>query len=218
MVGRATGVPRPARPARQTGYVRKRTRLAGGADSTSVVVVAPWVLLAAYAGLLYGLLPFGPAIGTAVQASAVGRWVLGPGAAWLAAGAIAVLLLRLRRRGVDARRYAFVAAFGAGTALGLVWLRAVRLERVHLPEYAIASVLAWRALRPTVGDRGAAYVGAALLAAAIGWGDELVQGVTPGRVYDLRDVAANAVGAVLGALALAVWRAPGTDAPIGGSS
>ena len=39
---------------------------------------------------------------------------------------------------------------------------------------------------------------AALIGTAIGWGDELVQAILPNRVYDLRDVAMNAAGAVLG--------------------
>ena len=35
----------------------------------------------------------------------------------------------------------------------------------------------------------------------------IVQAMTPGRYYDLRDVAANTAGAVLGTLVIAVWRA-----------
>jgi VanZ family protein len=52
----------------------------------------------------------------------------------------------------------------------------------------------------------AGYAAAAALAAAIGYVDELIQWILPGRVYDLRDVAMNALGAVLGALVLAALR------------
>jgi hypothetical protein len=171
-----------------------------------------WLGLGAYTALLYGLLPFGPAIGRAVQSTAAGRFALGRGAAWIVAlGAIAVVM-RLRRRQAPARAWLLAALVGCGYALALGWLRAVRLERVHLPEYGIAAWLAWRALVPSLGDRWPVYGAAWLLAAAIGWGDELVQSVTPGRYYDVRDIGANALGAGLGALALAVWRA-GDAAP-----
>ena len=89
----------------------------------------------------------------------------------------------------------------------------MRLERVHVPEYGIAAWLAWRALVPRNGDRVGTYVAAVAIAAAIGWGDELVQSVVPGRYYDLRDVAANALGASLGVLVIFVWRSGEPERP-----
>jgi hypothetical protein len=172
--------------------------------------VRRWLALCAYAALLYGLLPYGPAIGRTVQASEAGRWLLGHGAVWLVLAGVVVTGLRLHRRGAPATAWALAGAAVLGYALALLWLRAIRLERVHLPEYGFAAGLAWWALVPRMGDRGAAYVVAAIVAALVGWGDELVQAITPGRVYDLRDVAANALGATLGALVIAVWRARGS--------
>jgi hypothetical protein len=153
-----------------------------------------WLALCAYAALLYGLLPYGPAIGRAVQASTAGSWLIGRGAVWLVLAGVVATAIHLRRPAV------------LGYALALLWLRAIRLERVHLPEYGIAAALAWWALVPRLGDRWPAYVVAAIIAALVGWGDELVQAVTPGRFYDLRDVAANALGASLGAIVIAAWR------------
>ena len=43
-------------------------------------------------------------------------------------------------------------------------------------------------------------------AAGVGFLDELVQLVTPGRVFDWWDVAPNAAAALLGGLACAWWR------------
>ena len=166
-----------------------------------------WVPLGAYVALLYGLVPYGPALGRAAQGSATGRYVLGRGAIVLVVGGALAIVARLRSRRAPGDTYVLAAAAVLGYALALGWLRAIRLERVHLPEYGIASLLAWWALVPSLGDRGRTYVVAAVLAAAIGWGDELVQSITPGRVYDLRDVAANAIGAVLGATVVATWRA-----------
>jgi hypothetical protein len=45
------------------------------------------------------------------------------------------------------------------------------------------------------------YVGAILFAAAAGWLDELLQGLLPDRVYDLRDVGINAVAALMAIVA-----------------
>jgi hypothetical protein len=168
--------------------------------------VRRWLALGAYAALLYGLLPYGPAIGRAVQASAIGSWMLGRGIVCVVLAGGIVTALHLRRRGTPPTAWVLGAAAVLGYALALLWLRAIRLERVHLPEYGIAAALAWWALVPSMGDRASAYVAAAAVAALVGWGDELVQAVTPGRVYDLRDVAANAVGATLGALVIAAWR------------
>ena len=170
-----------------------------------------WLALGAYAALLYGLLPYGPAIARTVQGTALGRFGLGSGAGWAVGAGVVAAAMRLRGRAAPGAAYVLAAVTVLGYAMALVWLRAIRLERVHLPEYGIAAWLAWRALVVPLGDRWTTFVAAAVLAALIGWGDELVQGVTPGRVYDLRDVAANAVGAGLGALVLAVWRS-GRDA------
>ena len=165
-----------------------------------------WLALVAYTALLYGLLPYGPALGRAVQATDVGRASLGWGAIVVLVLGVAAIALRLRRRRAPRWAWNLAAATFVGYAVALFCLRAIRLERVHLPEYGIATWFAWRALVPSLGDRGATYVAAAVLAALIGWGDELVQAITPGRFYDLRDVLANAAGATLGAFVLTLWR------------
>lgn len=177
----------------------------GGAKGAALA--RRWLVLAAYVALLYGMLPFGPRIGLAVLRTRAGAWFLGPALPVLAMLGAAGLMVFLWRRDAPAWAYAALAATGVGYAIAFSWLRASHLERTHLPEYGLASLLAWRALVPIMPGSFAAYSAAAVLGAAIGYGDELLQGIVPGRHYDLRDVAMNAVGAVLGMVVLAAARA-----------
>jgi len=77
-------------------------------------------------------------------------------------------------------------------------------ERVHFLQYAVMALLARNAVG--VGRTGRAGMTqalgwAALLSSALGVADEVMQGILPSRVFDMRDVAMN-VGAVVVALAL----------------
>jgi hypothetical protein len=160
----------------------------------------------AYVALIYAFLPLGPRVGLAVLRSAPGGWLLGPGLTILALGGAAGAVLVLRRRRAPAWAYAFLAIAGLGYVLAFSWLRAQRLERTHLPEYGLAAWLAWRAVGPLLPGTAPGYAAAAALGSAIGYGEELIQRGLPGRYYDLRDVAMNALGAVLGVLVLAALR------------
>jgi hypothetical protein len=178
-----------------------------GSGSTGAALARRWLVLAAYVAVLYGTLPFGPRVGLAVLRTRAGGWLLGPGLPVLALFGAASLMVFLRRRDAPPWAYAALVAAGGAYALAFSWLRAAHLERTHLPEYGLASLLAWRALVPLFPGGVTAYAAAAVVGAAIGYGDELLQSVVPGRHYDLRDVAMNAVGAVLGMVVLAAARA-----------
>ncbi len=70
-------------------------------------------------------------------------------------------------------------------------------ERVHLLEYAGLGYLIACALEPRL--RNILLYNRALgLVFLIGFGDELIQGMLPSRVFDLRDVLFNAVGGIAG--------------------
>jgi len=166
-----------------------------------------WAALGAYVAAIYASLPFAPRLGLRFLRTAPGGWFLGPGLALVVVAGAVALVLALRRRHAPARAYAALAVAAAGYALALSWLSAQHLERTHLPEYGIAAWLAWRAVAPLVPGPLAGYAAGAALAAAIGYGDELLQSVVPGRYYDIRDVGMNALGSVLAVIVIAAARA-----------
>jgi len=169
-------------------------------------VARRWALLAAYTAGIYATLPFGGGLGRAVLRSPIGAWAFGPGLVLVAAALVVALLVRLRRHRAGVRAYVLLAATAGGWGGALVWLRTMRLERIHVPEYGLAAWLAWRALDLRGSGGTASYVAAAAVAAVIGWGEEVIQHFVPGRVYDPRDVLANALGGVLGVLLVAALR------------
>ena len=92
----------------------------------------------------------------------------------------------------------------------------VNFERVpfqdkgaHFVEYGILAALVAHALRGTAPQRQMLWVVTVSIAAATIWGviDEIHQAYVPGRVSDARDLLADALGASLGALLWAMYRA-----------
>jgi hypothetical protein len=99
--------------------------------------------------------------------------------------------VRLSDRVAYAALVLLAAAVGA-MVLGL----SIPEERVHFVEYGAVALLARFALACHL-PPSRQYVGAWILASIAGWLDEAIQGQLPDRVYDLRDVAVNAVAALL---------------------
>jgi hypothetical protein len=166
-----------------------------------------WAVFGLYVAAIYASLPFGPRVGLALLRMSSGGWLLGSGLPLLAFVGVGALFVRLIHRRAPWWAYAVLGGAGVGYTLAFSWLRAQRLERTHLPEYGVVAWLAWRAIEPVLPGRFATYVAAAMLTAVIGYGDELLQRVVPGRYYDLRDVAMNALGGLLALLVLVAGRA-----------
>jgi VanZ family protein len=88
-------------------------------------------------------------------------------------------------------------------------------KTAHVGEYAVLGFLLARALRntrPALG-RAALVAGAALLGALYGATDEFHQSTVPERTASLGDLAADGIGALLGAVAFAALPAIGSPAP-----
>lgn len=75
-------------------------------------------------------------------------------------------------------------------------------EALHFVEYGLLGLLALRALSHHLRD-GLVYVCAFLLCLLVGTVDEILQWLTPGRVWDIRDVLHNGVAAALAQLVVA---------------
>lgn len=83
------------------------------------------------------------------------------------------------------------------------------LERTHLFEYGLLAVLLYEALVERRRNKATVRwpaLGAVVVAAALGWLDEAVQRLVATRVYDLRDVAVDAVAAAIAVAIVAVVR------------
>ena len=81
---------------------------------------------------------------------------------------------------------------------------------VHFMEYGMLAILLAHALRGTAPSRQLLWVFAISIACTTLWGliDEIHQAFVPGRVADVRDLMADALGAFLGATLYALFRLP----------
>jgi len=104
----------------------------------------------------------------------------------------------------SARTLLLLAAAGGGAVYALATFRRVE-EVVHFLEYAIMAILIFRAFSASR-DPGKAFLFSLALVIALGWLDEAIQYVTPGRYYDIRDVFFNGLGGGAGLVFLYVYR------------
>ncbi len=113
------------------------------------------------------------------------------------------IVARLRRsRNRDARGHVWLLAVAAAYA-GLIWnLSGQAAEVLHLLEYGLLGLLAFRALAHRMRDYGI-YLAATLIGAIVGALDEALQWATPNRYWELRDIAINAVASGLVQVAIA---------------
>lgn len=81
----------------------------------------------------------------------------------------------------------------------------VTIEKIHLLEYGVLSFLVYWAIKP---KREGILIYCVILGIVfiIGWADELIQRVTPGRVYEFKDVLLNWESGILGTLLVLILR------------
>ena len=172
---------------------------------------ASWLGVGLWSLLLFALVPIARALEDLVEGT-VGR------AAFLyvvlaAFGLGAALVLRRLRdaRGVSPIRWLVVGLLTAFYGRMIWQLRESPVEALHFVLFGVLGLLALRALGHRVRD-ASAYVGAALIGAGVGIVDEGIQWATPERVWDLRDIGFNFVGAGAVQIAVAAGIRPATFA------
>lgn len=93
------------------------------------------------------------------------------------------------------------------------------IERVHLAEYALLSMMVFWAMSDGTEGWGLC-IWAVVVTMELGLADELIQGILPERIYDFNDVLLNAKAAVVGqgmvAFVLRPWEASGRGLGAGG--
>lgn len=152
-----------------------------------------WGAVVLYLAALYGIVPIAREISVALGQ----RHLLGLLVTLLfllsAAGLAFHVVFNVRLSdGAAFAALAFLAGVTGAMVLGL----AIPEERIHFLEYGFLTLLARWAFAARWSP-GASYLAAAAFAALAGWGDEVIQYFLPDRVYDIRDVALNAVAAIL---------------------
>ena len=152
-----------------------------------------WVLLAGFVAAIYAFLPFGRGVVIALRQSHLLGLVVTLVFFASFVGLVYHIVFNVRL----SDRVAFVAlvVLAAATGALVLWM-SIPEERIHFVEYGLLALLARSVLARHLPPSGQ-YLGAWLLASLAGWGDELIQGALPDRVYDLRDVVVNSVAALL---------------------
>jgi len=140
-----------------------------------------------YVNAVLWSVPFVRPMSEAIVRAGAPRWLLGSAGVVFAAAVVGWAWYRLRPPLAGAA----TVIYGALVA----YLRVVPNEIIHLAEYGVLSLLTWWTLAPIAGRR--APWTALALTSLVGLLDEWTQGATPGRFFDWRDVAVNAVAAAV---------------------
>lgn len=157
-----------------------------------------WLSTAAVVAAIYSTLGLAGTLADALRVRGLLEASFGVGFL-LVIVAIVVLGLRLRP---GWREIGVALGIAAVYAMVLVRMGVGPVERTHLFEYGLVAVLVHQALlerrRKRVRAGVLAPAGLAVaVTALLGWLDEGIQALLPGRVYDLRDAGFNALAGLL---------------------
>jgi hypothetical protein len=162
-----------------------------------------WLLVGACTLLIYSAIPLARPLLRILQAHGGGgvlRWF--SLAVIVAAAAIALVYLYRRLRKLTWIRLAWlIGVVGYFSYLVLEKMKTPS-EALHFLEYGLLGLLALRALSHRLQDK-MVYLCAVLVCLLVGTVDEILQWLTPGRIWDLRDIAHNGVASLMAQLAVA---------------
>jgi len=153
-----------------------------------------WLWVALWSGVIFTFVPLARALEAAVVGS-FGRVAFLYAVLAFLALAAGFAVRQLRRGGRMPVSQVLALALVVACYAAYVWhLRDSPVEALHFVEYGVLGLLAFRALSHRTLDPSV-YVGAALIGGGVGVVDEAIQWATPNRVWDLRDMGFNFIGA-----------------------
>ncbi len=167
-----------------------------------------WALTLLLVAVIYTSLPIGPRVWSQVVqlTGTLADDLALIGLLAVAALAVARLMRHRGRYGATGRaRIGGLLVVAGGYAWALAAFTLTAAERLHFLYYGLLGYLALRALAIDLPRRQAWYASVAL-AAAVGLGDELIQGVLSNRFFEWKDVLINALAGVLAVAACALLR------------
>ena len=158
-----------------------------------------WGQALLYIAFVYSTIPLMPQVwGTLVYHTQGAVRYLGI-AVVVGLGIALVLKVRPDPTGRRWQTYTALLAVGLAYAYMLNRFALFPAERLHLVEYGLVGYLLHRALSLDL-PATKAYIVALLLSALVGTGDELIQWISPERVFEVKDVQLNIVSGGLGLL------------------
>lgn len=167
-----------------------------------------WLLAGLWALFIFCAIPFARAIQRAFDeelGSGSLRWI---SLAIIGLAAAVVLLPLLRRiRSLPWIRIAVLVAVLLSFLYAVFKLTTTPAETTHFVEYGVLGILLFRALSHRQRDYFI-YLNVALLGSLISTTDEILQWFTPGRYWDARDLAHNALAVLLVQIAIAAGFVP----------
>jgi hypothetical protein len=162
-----------------------------------------WLVAGLWALLIFVTVPFVRVVQLWVADNLGSNTFFYGSVAVVAAAAAAAVRLGKRWRG----RVSLRSLLWIGLPMAAVIWWSMRLwhpeEAVHFVEYGVLGVLLYTALRHRVADR-LVFLSAALLGATVGTVDEIIQWITPDRIFDHRDLLLNAGAGCL--VQIAIWQ------------
>lgn len=160
--------------------------------------------------------------------SPIKKWLIALGYVlfiYLTLGSVRAPLLYLRSHGILRLSLAFLYLIFCSFIVGVIWKKTPREywryglllivafvyavlarwvktpeEQIHFFQYGFVGILFFRAIQQHSQNSSVNFLTALLLAGLAGWWDEILQGKTPQRHYDVNDIYLNIISSFLGLL------------------
>lgn len=153
-----------------------------------------WLLTMCYVVIIFVTLPIAPYIIKFISRFAKIEFVVNASLLLLFASYCTWMVIKTRRHRLS--MLFILAPLAAITFPGLHYIQ-LPVERIHIAEYGLLSILLYRALRRQRTAPLAALF-AIILTSLIGAADEAVQFFLPNRFYSTHDILFNAIGGFVG--------------------